>query len=124
MSNTQVNIVGEKAWGIITPLHYPPETPDEDYDWPYDDPVSERVVVWWQWVNPVNWVPITTGRIPCRIKETDPNPEGPDPTFGLKPRLEEVRFARYHYKGKRWDIEGISGQTEVLAFMHIPKIEI
>lgn len=66
------------------------ETPPVDWDYPYDDYVSERVVVDWEWENP---------------------------TSGESFR-EELRFARYYWSGKRWMIEGITGNVTILRWIN------
>jgi hypothetical protein len=59
---------------------------------------SIRVIVVWQWDNPIK------------------NPKG---------KKEELRWARYSYPGERWQIDGISGNTTVLYWKKIlrPKVK-
>jgi hypothetical protein len=75
---------------------YPPtELPDQDFNYPIEDvDVSVRVVVEWNWDNPINR-------------------EYPG----------ELRFARYWWpnKGRKgyWMIDGISGNTLVKRWIYI-----
>ena len=61
--------------------HTGDETPPVNWDYPYDDYVSVRVIVEWEWENPEN------------------------------PKGQELRFATYWWKSKRWAIDGITGNT-------------
>ena len=76
---------------------YPPtELPDQDFNYPIEDAdVSVRVVVEWNWVNPINL-------------------EYP----------EELRFARYYWPDEKggkgyWVIDGVCGNTSIKRWIYL-----
>jgi hypothetical protein len=111
-------------------VQFPPDTPDEDYDYPNERvDISVRVVVWWRWDYQIKqMVPFYTPAPNITLSNELKELIMVKPKFGLKQvgaryAIEEPRFGRYNFTDKRWEIEGITGSTTVLAFLQLPEFK-